>query len=397
MKFLDHFSRVTTPGRVFLPQVDGLRFIAIMAVIAYHAMGFCAFHFGVQITDGAIRQNPVILLFSCGHLGVNLFFVISGFILAVPFAEHAFRQGPPVSLRAYFYRRLTRLEPPYILNLVASFLLCVFVFRHLPSHPHLYHNPGWLGYVTPHLLASLFYSNGFIYGTHPYPNIVLWSLEVEVQFYVLMPLFARLFRIRPTWLRRTVFLVLIALDAVLCYYYYPYRVWASLLGNLSYFLGGLLICEIYITDWAHQMGRHFMADVLFILAGAAIPLMSTSPYLNLVLPWLMLIFVGASFRGAVCHHVLSWRWVATIGGMCYTIYLYHFFMLSLLIRLTGLVRTHIFWLDLLVQMVLLSTLIVALSSVLFVYLERTFMRKDWPQRFWKTVRAWLRLGTAQIT
>jgi len=45
-----------------------------------------------------------------------------------------------------------------------------------------------------------------------------------------------------------------------------------------------------------------------------------------------------------------------------------------------------------VQMVLLSALIVALSAILFVYLERPFMQRDWPARAWKTVRAWLGNG-----
>jgi peptidoglycan/LPS O-acetylase OafA/YrhL len=387
MNFLSHFARVTTPGRVFLPHIDGLRFIAIMAVLAFHAMGFCAFHFGVLLNDPQIHQNPVVRLFAAGHLGVNLFFVISGFILAVPFAQHALQQKPPVGLRAYFTRRLTRLEPPYIINLAFSFLLCAFVFRHLPSHKYIYENPDWLGYVAPHLVASLFYSNGFIFGAHPYPNIVLWSLEVEVQFYLLMPLFARLFFLRPAWLRRGIFLAVIALVSSLTCQPAHYWVWASLIGNLPYFFVGLLICDFYLTDWSPQTGRHFGADLLFLFSGAAIPLLNGTAWLGLLLPWLLLLFVGASFRGTLCRRLLSRPWVATIGGMCYTIYLYHYFLLSLLIRVTGPVRTHIFWLDLLLQMVLLSLLIVPICALLFLGLERPFMQRDWPARLWKAVRA----------
>ena len=53
-----------------------------------------------------------------GNYGVQLFFVISGFVLALPFASHYLCQTRAVSLRAYFLRRLTRLEPPYVLSML---------------------------------------------------------------------------------------------------------------------------------------------------------------------------------------------------------------------------------------------------------------------------------------
>lgn len=386
MKFLGHFSRVTTPGRVFLPHVDGLRFIAIMVVIFYHALGFYAFHVGLSLAEPAVAHNLFIRFISAGHLGVDLFFVISGFILSVPFAQHALQQKPAVRLGGYYMRRLTRLEPPYIINLVFCFFLCALVLRHFPAHAAIYHNPHWLGYVVTHLLASLVYSNGFIYGVHPFPNLVLWTLEVEVEFYLLMPIFARLFLIRPTWLRRVVLLALIGLDIFVVSRFAPYWVWASLIGNVSYFFVGLLICDFYLLDWAPRE-RHYAADVLFVLSGIAIPLVEPTAYVGLLLPWLLLIFVGSSFRGRLCNRMLSWPLVATIGGMCYTIYLYHFLLLSFLIRLTAPVQTHRFAIDLPLQMVLLSVLILAISAVLFVFLERPFMQRDWPGRFATWIRA----------
>ena len=58
-----------------------------------------------------------------GFRGVELFFVISGFILGLPFAAHYLKGAAPVSLRKYYLRRLTRLEPPYIVALLVLFIL----------------------------------------------------------------------------------------------------------------------------------------------------------------------------------------------------------------------------------------------------------------------------------
>src|SRR3974390_3528655 len=87
---LGRLSRVTSPGRQFVPQIDGLRFIAIMTVVAYHVSLFYLFHRGLTPT---FWLNTV---FAAGHNGVALFFSISGFILSLPFAREELCGGPRV-------------------------------------------------------------------------------------------------------------------------------------------------------------------------------------------------------------------------------------------------------------------------------------------------------------
>src|SRR2546422_10744629 len=57
-----------------------------------------------------------------GRYGVQFFFVISGFILGLPFATKYLKNGEDISLRKYFLIRLTRLEAPYLLNLLVFFV-----------------------------------------------------------------------------------------------------------------------------------------------------------------------------------------------------------------------------------------------------------------------------------
>jgi peptidoglycan/LPS O-acetylase OafA/YrhL len=103
------FRRITTQKR-FIPQIDGLRFVAIASVVFFHIYA--------ALENGAVPP-PIPLDIDMPKHGVELFFAISGFILGVPFASRYLLQAPKVNLKSYFLRRLTRLEPPYFLALLA--------------------------------------------------------------------------------------------------------------------------------------------------------------------------------------------------------------------------------------------------------------------------------------
>jgi peptidoglycan/LPS O-acetylase OafA/YrhL len=385
LNLLGQLSRITSPGRGFIPQIDGLRFIAIMAVIAFHVRAICSFHLHASPDGTTIEGDPVNDIFSTGHLGVQLFFAISGFILSLPFARCWLADGKPVSLGGYYLRRVTRIEPPYVIHLALLFLFCALVLRHQPMHQRYFVGSTWLDYSGRHILASLFYSNGFIYGNHPYPNIVLWSLEVEVQFYLLAPLLAQVFKVGHAWVRRTLLvagIVFIPLAAgpIANWLGNPYLAGFSLLGNLQFFLVGFLL-----ADW--QAGvktpapRHLLWDFSFLLAGVMLVCFRNTAWLWFALPALVGICCVAAFKGTLTFRALRNPWVTTIGGMCYTIYMYHWLMISMLVRVAIHLQTHILWLDLLIFFGLMSAVIVPVCAVLFALFERPFMRRDWPARF----------------
>jgi peptidoglycan/LPS O-acetylase OafA/YrhL len=104
---LNRLRRVTRDGR-WIPEVDGLRFIAIFSVILFHMLNEMIGRIGPVEPGYRWLEQPL----SNGFRGVTLFFVISGMILALPFARQ-YLESRPVSLRKYYLRRVTRLEPPY--------------------------------------------------------------------------------------------------------------------------------------------------------------------------------------------------------------------------------------------------------------------------------------------
>ena len=173
-KFIELFRRVTYSGR-YLPELDGLRFVAIVMVILFIHMGSYIHDFVLQIPDES--RSAVYSFFYEGSYGICLFFMISGFILALPFAEEKLLQGKAVGLKQYFGRRLTRIEPPYIVSLIVYFIIRVWIL-HYESFSEL----------LPNFAASLFYIHNLVFNAHSAVNGVAWTLEVEVQFYILAPL-----------------------------------------------------------------------------------------------------------------------------------------------------------------------------------------------------------------
>jgi peptidoglycan/LPS O-acetylase OafA/YrhL len=104
-RFFADFRRITTSG-IYIPEIDGLRFIAISLILMCHVGNHVA-QLNFRGRDLSTR------IFDLGNRGVELFFVISGFVLAMPFVSQYLCAGPRVSLKQYFLRRVTRLEPPY--------------------------------------------------------------------------------------------------------------------------------------------------------------------------------------------------------------------------------------------------------------------------------------------
>jgi peptidoglycan/LPS O-acetylase OafA/YrhL/SAM-dependent methyltransferase len=360
------FSRVTSSG-FFLPQIDGLRFVAILAVFLFHLGIFVKAK--SPASPGAGWADALLgHVIDKGDLGVQLFFVISGFILALPFAAHFLEGRPRGRLGSYYLRRLTRLEPPYFINLALIVTLLVFV-NHRPA-----------GELLPNLFASAGYVSYLTMGHPSLINSVAWSLEVEVQFYLLAPILSLVFCIGSASARRaTIFAAMLA--GVILQQGLGFTE-KTLLGNLQYFMAGFFLCDLYLSRWKRNLSARWGWDIGALLAWIA---MGAAHRLGAAWAWslpvLILIAYCGAFRGAIFAKVLGNPWPATIGGMCYTIYLYHYFLISLAGRFTAhWLPTASYPLAVLVQFFLITPIVLAGCAVLFVIFERPFMNPEWPAR-----------------
>lgn len=374
-RWLAPFARRTSSG-FYLPEIDGLRCLAIAGVIGFHLAGYVMEKapkpYGTLSSfDGSFYQ-----LLRTGHIGVQLFFIISGIVVAMPFAKYeadkraatiAGSPIKPVDLRQYYLRRVTRIEPPYFIALV--FWLVVFGLSGLGQ-------ASFRG-LLPHFAASCFYLHNLIYHEPSWVMPPAWSLEIEIQFYVIAPLLAMVFRLRSMPARRGVLIFAIVVGAVAQRWLRtPAQINGfHLLHELHFFLLGLLLVDVQM-DTASSPRWPWLFDLLATgsILGL-IGLLMLDPMQQLPITLLLGCFTFGCLRSQLWRSLLRTPVLFTFGGMCYTTYLYHGFFkalpghFSIRLQITG----H-YWLNFLIQSAILIPIIVIGSSILFLLTEKPFMR-----------------------
>ena len=361
--------RVTTSGG-YIAEIDGLRFIAIAAVVAVHVLGYWLGRSGRTYPSMSSLDRGLEAFVLLGFYGVHLFFMISGFVLAMPFCKHAFAGGKPVNLPSYFWRRVTRLEPPYIITMLGFFALMPFFGK------------GTWRELWPHLLASLGYVHNIAYGEGSLINNNAWSLEVEIQFYLLMPIIAATLAL-PAWPRRCL-LASLAVFLSLNRLWLPADAPQSILQFGQYFLLGILLCDAWTTAW-RDWPRSTTADFPGI---AALPLFA---WLNLrypgiiadvANPWVISLLFVSAILGTWHGRLLCFGPIPIIGGMCYSIYLLHARVLAAVVHglLAKLPSLGSFTADYCLVLPLASLAVVAVSAVFFMLVEKPCMDPAWPTK-----------------
>lgn len=361
--FFSKFRRITSNGS-FIPEIDGLRFLAILTVILFHLQSLILLNpnYGAVIHSSNFRFLE--RLFTNGWQGVELFFVISGFILGMPFAKHYLQGTPKVSIKSYFLRRVSRLEPPYFLLMIVFFGLNVLKNEHSP------------GLLFQHLLASLAYLHNIIFGNEIYLVSVAWSLEIEVQFYILAPLLAYVFRL-PKLIRRIVLVSGIMVFSSLLFYA-PCAT-PTLYTFIQYFLIGFLLVDVYIETPKIKIAKSLEIS-LGSIALLAILMINSHESLFTHSVFIVAIFILylLTLTTNFWKKVFSLNFIATTGGMCYSIYLLHTPILHLLRS-----RSHYlklfdeYTLNLIVLGLIAIPIIIVISAIFFYYIEKPCMKKQW--------------------
>jgi peptidoglycan/LPS O-acetylase OafA/YrhL len=176
-----------------IAAVEGMRGVAVLWVMVFHYMVLRAAVPGDLFVAAAKSWAPLEAFAMNGYLGVDLFFVITGFLLSLPWFRHAEAGLPAPDWRAFYGRRARRILPAYYVQLVFLFFIVlplVYPRIWMESTPFVVGNLGahftMLHYTTP-LSSSSMTVNG-----------ALWTLAIEVQYYLLLPLVAPLF-VRWPW------------------------------------------------------------------------------------------------------------------------------------------------------------------------------------------------------
>ncbi len=329
-------------------------------------------------------------LFSTGNLGVELFFVISGLIIAYPFISAHFREQRQPSVRNFYLRRVTRLEPPYFLVMIGCYLF-LRLTGYIPEDTHTFAAKSRS--LGTSLAASLVYMHGILLGGYPKLNPPAWSLEIEIQFYILAPIvILAVLRLRHLAAIMLGILMLIAgsifASHLLENQFGPWHV-VLLTKFFHLFLAGILVNLLIFGDLVPQRISRAVWDTEFIVAVAILYMMDKYYYVmdtynySMIaaaaqVPCFVALFLAA-FKGAFFRRFLSLPWVFTVGGMCYTIYLIH---LPILQVITGIVMRTSYFVSfipsLLISAVVSLPILFAVSVAFFLLIEKPCMNPKWP-------------------
>ena len=308
-------------------MLDGLRGLAIALVVLFH-------FWQKSWWNPLERWDWLAPLAPRGYLGVELFFFLSGFCLYWPLA----RSGVAPRWRQYFARRAWKILPSYGLCLLAAWFL--IPDETARAHPLL------------HLATHLSFTHPFFFETYGSIHGVFWSLGVEVEFYLIFPLVAWLFR-------RSAIVGALVLVALACLY----RLWVfrtfqltdeglaysgrinQLPGFLDLFGGGMAAAALVVV--AQRRCKPHLAWGLVLLAGLA------------ALLWIFHSFAGhddgrnaqINYQGQIRLPFALALLVATVGGaltplkcplplrflatVSYSLYLWHTLVGTLLQKAMG--------------------------------------------------------------
>ncbi len=276
-------------------EIDGLRCFAVIAVMLFHA--------------GSL---------SSGFLGVDVFFVISGFLITSLIEEGL--RGDTFSITAFYDRRLRRIAPMVVLMSMVALIPGYFLF--LPDH---------LENLGQSVIATLAYANNLLlYLTSGYWDIVneykplmhTWSLGVEMQFYLLFPFILLLTRHATRGVKLILLSTLLLLSLVSNLYMHR-NAWHFFMVTSRFFefaIGAL----VYYLRPRENAGKYGLP--LISLALILVLFFVKEPHKNVMHHLLISVFTGFfiySYDGGIAGYIAGNRAVTFIGKISYSLYMWH--------------------------------------------------------------------------
>lgn len=298
----------------YRPEIDGLRAVAVLIVIFNH-LGWS--------------------LFSGGYVGVDVFFVISGFLITRILVDEI-GEGK-LSIVGFYKRRIVRLAPAYFLVLAATSAIALCIM--LPAD--------LLDYAKSVLYSTVFLANFYMWKevggyfnnqVEFIPLLHLWSLAVEEQFYIFWPLILWLIHklLPPRWLAWVVFAGLLAgiglaewgtlKNPDLAYYLMPTRAFELAMGAMLVFLPA--------ARAGATLARALPAVGLLMILYPALSYGSATPFpgLHAILPCAgsALLIHCADRRHEWVGRLLSSAPMNFVGRISYPAYLWHWPLIAAL-------------------------------------------------------------------
>lgn len=299
---------VPQSSRQYYPALDGIRGLAILMVIAYHYLDFTKYHF-------------------FGWLGVDLFFVLSGYLITKSLLQ---AQGRPNFLRNFFIKRALRIFPLYYLSLLI-FLVLLPLAGLWTDRLHFYTtNWYWFVFYLQNWLFTFNFDSSAGFLNH------FWSLAIEEQFYLIWP-FLILYIKNPGRLVAVMLLVLLSCMVVRSLLWINYD---SSLNYTTVFTFTRIdgICFGSIVALIEKKDKDFIYKYngVIILCLAIInfafyflnknnnfPYYAFVGYTTFAAMFALLVYTIANSNTHLLTNMLNWNPLTFLGKVSYGLYVYH--------------------------------------------------------------------------
>lgn len=294
----------------YRPDIDGLRAIAVMSVLLYHAF-------------------PTI--FRSGYIGVDIFFVISGFLITTIIRKEVLKGE--FTILAFYKKRIRRIYPALILTLLIIIYLSWFLL-----------STSEFGVTLKHvILSSVFSENFLLWSEDGYfdkasifkPTLHIWSLSIEEQFYIFWPFILTFLVLKNMEVKGILFFILLSFSInIYDISIHPAAAYYSPLGRSWELMVGSLFAIIYsdikkkYPDRKGNQNYALFGLVMVLLSIFIIPSQQYFPGLfaiPVVLGSALIIFFGEQ---TLVERMLSVRAVVFVGLISYPLYLVHWPLMS---------------------------------------------------------------------